>query len=96
MGLNGSPWDYPERYIANSPSFHMNQVKTPLLIVQGTDDTGIVIQMDLTFNLLKHLGRTVEYRRYAGEGHVPDEWNPSNQKDAVENMLQWWDRYLIH
>jgi dipeptidyl aminopeptidase/acylaminoacyl peptidase len=94
MGIGGAPWTYPERYIANSPSFHMDQVHTPILIVQGTGDTGTTPQMDLAYDLLKHLGLPVEYRRYAREGHAPDTWNPVNQLDATKRMLDWWVQYL--
>lgn len=94
MGLGGAPWEYPERYIANSPSFHMDRIQSPILIVQGTGDKATTQQMDLAFDLLKHLGRDVEYRRYAGEGHAPDTWRMKNQLDATKRMLEWWLQYL--
>jgi dipeptidyl aminopeptidase/acylaminoacyl peptidase len=94
MGVGGPPWNYSERYIANSPSFHMDQVHTPILMLQGTSDLNTTPQMDLAFDLLKHLGRTVEYRRYDGEGHAPDTWSPANQLDAAKRMLDWWAEYL--
>lgn len=94
MGVGSPPWVHPERYIANSPSFHMDQVQTPLLILQGTGDIGTINQMDLTYNLLQHLGKTVEYRRYEGEGHAPDGWSPKNRLNATKRMLDWWMYYL--
>lgn len=94
MGLTATPWEKPDRYIANSPAFHMDQVHTPLLIVQGTTDTENTIQMDMAFNLLRHLDRDVEYRRYAGEGHVPDTWNPADRLDVTQRIVDWWVHYL--
>jgi dipeptidyl aminopeptidase/acylaminoacyl peptidase len=94
MGLGAPPWVHPELYVANSPSFHMDQVRTPVLILQGTGDTDSTIQMDLTYNLLQHLGKAVEYRRYAGEGHAPDGWSPGNRLDATKQLLGWFEKYL--
>jgi len=94
MGLGGPPWQYPERYVANSPSYHFDQVQTPLLLLQGTADEVNTRQMDLAFAELRRLSKVVEYRRYVGEGHVPDDWTPANRTDAMRRMLEWWEQYL--
>src|SRR6266536_4930004 len=36
--MGGSPWQYRDRYIENSPVFFLDRVQTPLLIIQGTAD----------------------------------------------------------
>lgn len=94
MGIGCAPWDHPGRYVANSPSYHLDKVVSPLLILQGTADTSATEQMDLAFSLLKHRGRTVEYRKYANEGHALDTWTLDNRVDAAERVLGWWQYYL--
>lgn len=94
MGLGAPPWVHPERYVANSPSYHFDQVKAPLLLLQGTADAFNLGHMDLAYAELKRLGKPVEYRRYPGEGHVPDLWTPANRLDASRRMLEWFDTYV--
>ncbi len=95
MGLGGPPWKYPERYVANSPSYHFDRVQTPVLLLQGTADEMVSArQMDLAFAELRYLGKPVEYRRYQGEGHGPDDWTLSDRMDAVQRMLEWCETYL--
>ncbi len=94
MGLGAPPWEHPERYILNSPSYHFDRVHAPLLLLQGTADDFNRPQTDLAFAELKRLGKPVEYRRYPGEGHVPDEWVPANRLDAERRMLDWFDTYV--
>jgi len=50
--------------------------------------------MDLAYAELKRLGKVVEYRRYPGEGHVPDEWTPANRLDGERRMLELFDTYV--
>ncbi len=95
MGIQASPWAAPERYMANSPSFHFDRVRTPLLIMQGTADASCATQMDIAYGLLRRLGKQVEYRRYVNEGHVPDSWSLANRLDITRRLLDWWQHYLI-
>jgi dipeptidyl aminopeptidase/acylaminoacyl peptidase len=94
MGLGAPPWEHPERYVANSPSYHFDKVGAALLLLEGAADAFTVTHMDLAFAELKRLGKPVEYRRYPREGHVPDLWAPANRLDAERRMLEWWAFYL--
>ncbi len=67
--MGGSLWQQRERYLANSPLFHFDKIKTPLLIGQGERD-GDLVPADAIFTALKRLEKPVEYRLYKGEGHV--------------------------
>jgi dipeptidyl aminopeptidase/acylaminoacyl peptidase len=95
MGLGAPPWEHPERYVMNSPSYHFDRVRASLLLLEGTADEFTRAHMDLAFAELKRLGKPVEYRRYPGDGHVPDEWAPANRLDAERRMLQWFDSYVM-
>src|SRR5207244_13494401 len=49
--LGGTPWEYRERYLANSPIYQFDQIETPLLIGQGNKD-GNLIASDAIFAAL--------------------------------------------
>jgi dipeptidyl aminopeptidase/acylaminoacyl peptidase len=93
--MGGSPWDYRERYIENSPIFYLDRVKTPLLIIHGgKDDTVPPPLADEVFTDLRRLRQRVEYARYAGEGHWEGAWSRPNQIDALQRSIGWFDLYL--
>jgi dipeptidyl aminopeptidase/acylaminoacyl peptidase len=94
--MGGTPWERRDRFIENSPIFYFDRIQTPLLIVQGTDDTAVAPFIgDQTFVALRRLGKEVEYAKYEGEGHSPaEEWRYANQVDFCYRMLRWLDNHL--
>jgi dipeptidyl aminopeptidase/acylaminoacyl peptidase len=83
-GMEGSPWEVPERYRENSPVFDFPEIETPLLIGQGDQD-GDLVPVHAIFAALERLGKRVELRTYRGESHVIT-------RDA--NVLDFWRRRL--
>jgi dipeptidyl aminopeptidase/acylaminoacyl peptidase len=93
--MGGTPWQHRERYIENSPYFYLDRVETPLLIVQGTEDTTTApFLADELFVALRRLGKEVEYAKYEGEGHSAVYWKYSNQADYCRRMLSWFNRQM--
>jgi dipeptidyl aminopeptidase/acylaminoacyl peptidase len=93
--LGGTPWQYRDRYIENSPFFYFDRVETPLLIVHGSEDTGVASFLgDELFVALRRLGKDVEYAKYEGENHAPPYWSYPNQTDLCNRMIEWFSRYL--
>jgi dipeptidyl aminopeptidase/acylaminoacyl peptidase len=93
--MGGTPWEYRQRYLENSPFFFLDQVQTPLLILHGTgDDTVNSTGGDEVFVGLRRLGKKVVYARYEGEGHTANTWRRPNQFDFLERMLAWFDEHL--
>ena len=90
--MSGTPWEYRNQYIENSPIFYLDRVTTPLLIVHGTEDGVPVSQGDEIFVGLRRLNKVVEYRRYEGEGHVIQGY--ANMIDYWNAALRWFDKYL--
>lgn len=93
--MGGTPWEFRDRYIENSPFFYLDRVSTPLLIVEGGADT--FVQPYLTnelFVAMKRLGKTAEYATYEGEGHGPEVWNYKNQQDLAARVIGWFEHYL--
>ncbi|MCK4417638.1 MAG: S9 family peptidase [Candidatus Latescibacteria bacterium] len=92
--MGGSLWEFRDRYIENSPVFYLDQVETPLLLVQGGLDTVPVAQSEEMFSGLRRLGREVVLARYHGEGHGPGAWRYANVVDFWRRVLKWFDEYL--
>ena len=89
--MGGTLWEYPERYRENSPLFDFPAIETPLLIAQGERD-GDLVPAEAIFTALERLGKSVEYRRYAGEGHVIT--GRANVMDLWERRLEFLARHL--
>jgi dipeptidyl aminopeptidase/acylaminoacyl peptidase len=91
--MGGTLWQYPERYIENSPIMYLDRVRTPLLIIHGEQDDAVVVPLaDQVFVGLRRLGREVEYRRYANEGHVVS--RRENHIDYWNAVIRWFDTHV--
>jgi dipeptidyl aminopeptidase/acylaminoacyl peptidase len=93
--LGATVWGDRSRYIENSPSYLLDRVRTPLLIVHGGADTTVPAQNgEEIFVDLRRLGQDVEYARYDGENHVERFWSNANQRDYLTRTLRWFDSHL--
>jgi dipeptidyl aminopeptidase/acylaminoacyl peptidase len=93
--MGGHPWEFQDRYIANSPFFALDKVTTPVLLLHGAADrTVLAARAEETFVGLRRLGKTVEYVRYEGEDHHPGSWSVPNASDYWERVFAWLERYL--
>lgn len=91
----GPPWEYPQRYVQNSPIFYLDRVETPLLIVHGGEDnTYRSFLADEVFVGLRRLGKEVVYAKYEGESHAPDDWSYEDKLDYANRVIQWFDEHL--
>ena len=94
-GMEGTPWQFRQRYIENSPIFYLDRVQTPLLIVQGELDTTVPhTQAEEIFVGLRRLGKEVVYAKYAGEDHWEGTWSAANAEDYWERVIGWFDQHL--
>jgi len=93
--MGGTPWQFRDRYVENSPIFYLNRTNTPLLIIHGSDDKTVAPFLgDEIFVGLRRLGKEVEYAKYQGEGHSPLYWSYANQVDVANRMISWFDAHL--
>lgn len=93
--IGGTPWEFRDRYIENSPIFYLDRVETPVLILHGTEDTAVPPFLgDELFVDLRRLGKEVEYAKYAGEGHSPVYWSHANQLDLWARVVAWFSEHL--
>jgi dipeptidyl aminopeptidase/acylaminoacyl peptidase len=89
------PWQDPFRYVWNSPFYALDRVRTPLLIVHGSEDGAVAASLsDQIFVGMRRLGKEVEYAKYEGESHVPRDWSYDNQLDLCRRTLHWFDTFL--
>jgi len=94
-GLGGPPWAFPDRYLENSPVFHLDRIQTPLLLVHGALDTTVwPSQSEEVFVGLRRLGREVTYARYEGEEHWPGQWSHANAADYLNRVVEFFETHL--
>lgn len=88
--MGGTPWQFRDRYIENSPLTYLDRVDTPLLIVHGSDDSVVSpFLSDQLFVELRRLDKQVEYAKYSNEGHSPLYWRYPDQVDLWNRMFGW-------
>jgi dipeptidyl aminopeptidase/acylaminoacyl peptidase len=82
-----------DAYIRNSPAFHADKIKTPLLLLHNERDGAVDFNQGITFfNTLRELGKDVVLLQYVGENHGLAQ--PKNQKDYTIRMREFFDFYL--
>ena len=93
--MGGTPWQFRDEYIENSPVFFLDRVQTPLLLVHGEADATVsAAQAEEIFVGLRRLGKDVKYAKYGGEGHYEGDWSYSNRIDYFERVMSWFDSHL--
>lgn len=93
--FGGPPWERLDHYIAKSPLFRMDRVRTPTLIQFGDQDTAVPTQQGWEhYRALQQLGNApVRFVLFPGEPHGLR--RPSHQIRKVEEDLAWFDTYLF-
>jgi len=93
--MGGTPWEFRDRYIENSPIFYLDRVKIPLMIVHGGADAVVAPFLgDQVFVACRRLGVDVVYAKYLREGHYPGMWSRQDQTDLASRMIAWFGEFL--
>ncbi len=91
--IGGTPWEYPTRYMENSPIFNIDKINTPLLIMHNDADGHVPWYQGIEFFVsLRRLGKPSWFLNYNGEPHWP--LKLQNRKDFNIRMAQFFDHYL--
>lgn len=91
--IGGSIWEYPMRYIENSPLFFADRVQTPLLMMHNDADGAVPWYQGIElFVALRRFGKEVYMVNYNGDDHNPRK--RANQKDIDMRMLQFFGHHL--
>ena len=91
--IGGSLWEYPMRFIENSPIFRRDRVQTPLLMLHNDEDDAVPWYQGIEYYLaLRRLGKEAYLFNYNGELHGLRK--RINQKDYTCRMQQFFDHFL--
>ncbi|MEM0938313.1 MAG: prolyl oligopeptidase family serine peptidase [Bacteroidota bacterium] len=91
--IGGTLWEYPLRFIENSPIFTVDKVSTPVLIMHNDADGAVPWYQGIEyFVALRRLGKPAWMLNYRGEPHWPIK--TQNRIDFNIRMSQFFDHYL--
>jgi len=91
--IGGSLWDYPLRYLDNSPIFRADRVETPLLMIHNDEDDAVPWYQGIEYFLaLRRLGKEAYMFSYNGEKHGLRK--RINQKDYTRRLQEFFDHFL--
>jgi dipeptidyl aminopeptidase/acylaminoacyl peptidase len=91
--IGGSLWEYPERYIENSPVFFADRIQTPLLIQFGDEDGAVPWYQGIELYLaMRRLQKDCVFLQYRGEPHHLQKY--ANKLDYSIKMKEYFDHYL--
>jgi dipeptidyl aminopeptidase/acylaminoacyl peptidase len=91
--IGGSLWEYPLRFLDNSPIFRADRVETPLLMIHNDEDDAVPWYQGIEYFLaLRRLGKEAYMFTYNGEKHGLR--RRINQKDYTRRLQEFFDHFL--
>lgn len=91
--IGATMWEKPQLYIENSPLFHLQKVKTPLVIMSNDADGAVPWYQGIEFfTAMRRLNKPVWLLNYNGEAHNLVE--RKNRKDIQIREQQFFDWLL--
>ncbi|MCI0665905.1 MAG: prolyl oligopeptidase family serine peptidase, partial [Acidobacteria bacterium] len=91
--IGGNLWEYPMRFIENSPVFHAQRIQTPILMLHNDNDDAVPWYQGIEYYLaLRRLNKEVYLFNYNGEFHGLR--RRQNQKDYTRRMQEFFDHFL--
>ncbi|HET9479932.1 MAG TPA: prolyl oligopeptidase family serine peptidase [Pyrinomonadaceae bacterium] len=91
--IGGSLWEYPLRFLENSPIFRADRVQTPLLMLHNDEDDAVPWYQGIEYFLaLRRLGKEAYMFNYNGEKHGLRK--RINQKDYTRRLQEFFDHFL--
>ena len=91
--IGGTLWEYPMRYVGNSPVFQADKVNTPVLMLHNDQDGAVPWYQGIEyFCALRRRGKEVYLFNYVGEPHGLRK--RQNQTDWAMRMQQYFDHHL--
>lgn len=90
----GDPDEDRELLMSRSPITYVDQLRCPLLVIQGANDPRVVrAESDQMVERLRTLGRTVDYLVFPDEGH--DFGKRANRLKAYRTIAEFLERHLL-
>ncbi|MBI2409058.1 MAG: S9 family peptidase [Gemmatimonadetes bacterium] len=92
--IGGSLWQYPERFVENSPLFKLDRVTTPVLFMANDNDGAVPWYQGIEFyGAMRRLQKEAYLVVYNGDEHNPTK--RANQKDIDLKMQQFFGAKLL-
>ncbi|SPO23036.1 uncharacterized protein UTRI_01714 [Ustilago trichophora] len=91
--IGGTPQSHPQLYHNRSPLFAANKLKSPILLLQGSQDKVVPKnQADKFIQILKNSGakQNIHWKYIVYQGEAHGFRMAQNVKDAIEQELNWW------
>jgi len=89
----GPPWENREKYDRLSPLLKAGQVTTPTIFLGGREDWNVpLLNAELFYQSLRERGIATELVVYPGVHHGG--WPPEFERDYLERVVAWFDKYL--
>jgi dipeptidyl aminopeptidase/acylaminoacyl peptidase len=87
--IGGSLWQYPERFVENSPLFRLDRVTTPVLFMANDNDGAVPWYQGIEFYVaMRRLQKEAYMVVYNGDEHNPTK--RANQKDIDKKMQEFF------
>ncbi len=96
--FRGAPWEQEADFKARSPITYIQNVHTPLMLIEGEADlrTPSADGGEQMFRALKYLKRPVVMVRFPGETHeLSRSGKPVHRVERLEHIVAWFDKYLM-
>jgi dipeptidyl aminopeptidase/acylaminoacyl peptidase len=91
--LKGTPWTNPELYAKFSPSFYVQNFKTPCLIIHGQNDFRVTVEQGFQmFTALQRMGVRSKLLYFPDETHFVSK--PQNAELWWKTVHEWLAEYL--
>ncbi len=92
--IGGSLWQYPERFVENSPLFRLDRVTTPVLFMANDNDGSVPWYQGIEFYVaMRRLQKEAYMLVYNGDEHNPTK--RANQKDIDRKMQDFFATKLL-
>jgi dipeptidyl aminopeptidase/acylaminoacyl peptidase len=90
---NSFPWNRKDIYVDQSPVFHADKVKTPLLLTHGAADANVPLgESESFYTALKLVGAPVELLTIDGQDHHIVEH--AKRMIWSRSIVAWFDKWL--
>ncbi len=91
--FRGTPWTNPEMYQKFSPSYYVQNFKTPTLVIHSANDFRVPLEQGLQFfTSLQRMGVPSRLLYFPDEDHFVQK--PQNARLWWQTVLDWLDTYL--
>jgi dipeptidyl aminopeptidase/acylaminoacyl peptidase len=96
--FRGAPWESEAEFKERSPITYINNIKTPLMLIEGEADfrTPPGAGGEQMFRALKYLHKPAVMVRFPGESHeLSRSGKPVHRVERLQHIVAWMDKYIM-